>query len=334
LKDNINPKRPWLIRRGIRVWKRRGLKYFLHTIPIYLIEKYVDNTKKSPIAEKFVIKDILGSKMYLDATDFGLSHDLIRDGIREAYQVEVVNEEVKPGDVVIDVGANIGYYALLESRLTGKNGKIYAIEPVPANVEILRINRELNQYDNIEVFQLAISDKKGHTTMYVPRERNLSRIKASMGGNQSNTIEVETATLDDFLQGKRYPQVIRMDVEGAEYQIVKGMEKTLTGNLPLEIFMEIHFDILTKNESINLLEALKNTGFEIKDATFEGWMKGFGNYKTLGKIACFFRRRRCPNAPPFGHVKLTINDIIANKAIINGDWGALEICFKRSGETK
>jgi len=267
--------------------------------------------------------------MYLDVADKGLSQDLIMDGTREVYFVETVKKEVKAEDIVVDIGANIGYYALLEARIVGDKGRVYAIEPVTENIGLLRKNIELNGYTNIEVYQLAIGDKKGLATMYIPKERNLSAMKHP--DSYTGIVEersVEVTTLDDFLKNKPYPNVIRMDVEGYEYQIIKGMKKTLGNNYPLTILVELHFSILKKEESTEILQTLRKAGFEIADVTFESRIRGFSNHKSLWRIASLVEIKRL-HAPPFGHLELNTDDIISNTSILNGDWGALEICFKR-----
>ena len=134
------PGRESLLKRATRLYKKRGLTHLIYAISHYFIYAYVNSIKKFQGSGKLVLKDVLGSKMYLDETDLGLSWDLITDGIREAYLVEIVKKELKKGDIVIDIGANIGYYVLLESKIVGEKGKVYAIEPVPQNVDILRKN--------------------------------------------------------------------------------------------------------------------------------------------------------------------------------------------------
>jgi FkbM family methyltransferase len=283
--------------------------------------------------QKFVIKDILGSKMYLDVADRGLSQDLILDGIREAHYVETVQKIVKEGDVVVDIGANIGYYALLESKIVGVKGTIYAIEPVPENHDLLKKNIALNAYSNIKTYQMALGNNNGTEKMYVPPQRNLSSITSVSNFRKDEEtvkeIEVKIMTLDEFLKDKPYPNVIRMDVEGYEYQIVKGMEKTLGTRLPLTILMELHCGNLTVEQSRELLQILKDDGFEIIDVVFEGWTKGSSSHKVLHKVARFLQARRAGSAPPLGHQKLSIAEMMSNVKILNDDWGEVEICFQR-----
>lgn len=338
--DNTSQKQ-FILKRISRLYKKRGLKYLAYSIPLHLIHlvNFLKDRRDSgiknhlPPDQKFVIKDILGSKMYLDVADRGLSQDLILDGIREAHYVETVQKIVKEGDIVVDIGANIGYYALLESKIVGARGIIYAIEPVPENYDLLKKNIALNTYSNIESYRIAIGNKNGTEKMYVPPQRNLSAITSvsnfRKGEKSVEEIEVSVMTLDELLKDKPYPNVIRMDVEGYEYQIVKGMKKTLGTRLPLTILMELHCGNLTVEQSRELLQLLKDNGFEITDVVFEGWTKGSSSHKVLHKAARFLQARRAGSAPPLGHQKPSIEEIMSNIQILNDDWGEVEICFQR-----
>ena len=99
---------------------------------------------------KRIIKEINGSKMYLDVeVDDGLCRFLAIANIREGYITETMKNELQNCTIVVDIGANIGYYALLEARMLGDKGRVYALEPVPHTIELLRANVELNNYSNI-----------------------------------------------------------------------------------------------------------------------------------------------------------------------------------------
>ena len=103
-----------------------------------------------------VLIDVNGYKMYLLKDDPGLSRVLAKKGIWEKATTEMVKNTIKPGMTVIDIGANLGYYALLESEASWPSGKVYAIEPVEQNYETLLKNIELNKAHNIMPFKLAI----------------------------------------------------------------------------------------------------------------------------------------------------------------------------------
>ena len=123
--------------------------------------------------------------------------------------------------------------------------------------------------------------------------------------------------------------MIRIDVEGYEYQIIKGVKRTLGKEIPLTLFIELHFNVLEKEESIQLLHTLKDAGFEITDVTCETNLRGSKRHKFLWSLASRLERRG-HDAVPLGHLKLGFDDILSQPGILDGGWGALEICFKRT----
>jgi FkbM family methyltransferase len=327
-----------IIKLGICSVKSRGFfKTLAYAVPLFLINNYLLLARRR-IAKKiskqveggFIIKEIAGSKMYLDIYGEGLPRDLIIDGVREYYVTERMKKEIKEGDVIVDIGANIGYYALLEARLVGEKGVVYAIEPVPENVELLEKNIRLNNYSNIKVFQLAAGNRIGTARMYISEQCNLSSMTNIAGKPVKRIEEVEITTLDEFLRDKPYPDMIRMDVEGYECEVVEGMKETLklNGKKPLKLFVEFHFHLIDKQQSIDLLTTLKEHGFEITDVIIE--KKGVLRYKKLLKLLCLLQKRMTGVPTAHGHLSLTIDQIIRNRQILNGEWGGgLAILFER-----
>jgi len=295
------------------------------------------NTISLPRSRKGLrLMEILGNKMYLDLADEGISRELMLDGIREELNIADVRRELKKGDVAVDIGANIGYYALFEAQLVGSEGKVYAIEPVPANVELLRKNIEANGYSNMEVYQFAIGDNHGFQPLYLSKHRNRPTFKDVTGTTKQRwlkgQIDVEVVTLDDFLADKLYPDAIRMDVEGYEYQIIRGMKNTLQRRLPLKLFIEFHFHLMERQESVEILETLKSNGFKIEHISSATAIRGRHRHKLLSKIMQSVEPviDKGPNRIPSGrHLNLSIDDILSNPEILSGRWRAFHICFKR-----
>lgn len=212
--------------------------------------------------DRFLLKDILGSKMYLDLEDRGLARELLVHGIHEPLTTEIMKRELKPGQVIIDVGANIGYYALLEAKTVGKRGRIYALEPAPENLELLRRNVKANGCDNIEIFHAAAGARSEMGTIYLSKSHNQhALIKENVGG-VVGSMPIRVFALDDFLEGKPYPSLIRMDVEGFELDILRGLKKTIAKGKPLKLFIEIHGFFL-KEKVKDLFAILKKGGFRI-----------------------------------------------------------------------
>ena len=221
------------------------------------------------IFRKTVIKEVNGLKMLLNLRDRGVSRDLFMYGKREFIPTNYLlnGHIVKEGDVVLDIGANIGYYVLIESKLVGEQGKVYAIEPVSSNLAQLQQNLKLNNCKNVEVFKLAVGDKNGKAKIYIPEKRNLSTLdKNALEGNLKSVEEIEVTTVDSFLDKKPKPNFIRMDVEGYEFYIIKGMNKTL--KLNIKLFIEIHPHKMSEEQLCEMLEILEKNGFYVELATW------------------------------------------------------------------
>jgi len=216
----------------------------------------------------YLLKEIQGNKMYLNLEDPGISKDLALDGIREELVTRQIRKELTPGMKCVDIGANIGYYTLIEAQLVSEEGKVYAIEPEPRNFELLKKNIEVNNYDSIvEVYQLAIGNKNGIAKLYLSKHSNLHNMVARGGDKNREYINVEVCKLDGLLKDKDPVDFIRMDIEGYEYEAILGMQKILTkGKRGLKLCMELHPRKL-KDAGYSkklLLEKLAEFGFKPK----------------------------------------------------------------------
>ncbi len=119
-----------------------------------------------------LLKNIQGSKMYIDINDPGISTELLLTGIHEPRTTNLVKRILNKGMVVIDLGANIGYYALMESSIVGNSGVVYAIEPVAKNFQMLSKSILENNFNNIKTFNTSISDKIGTAKFFLTDASN------------------------------------------------------------------------------------------------------------------------------------------------------------------
>ena len=118
-----------------------------------------------------VVKDVEvmveGHKMFLDSVD---TFHLCTNGYHEPIETDLIKKHVKRGDVVLDLGANIGYFTLILPRLVGEEGKVFAFEPDPENFALLKKNVEINSYQNVVLVQKAVSNRNGKATLYLYEE--------------------------------------------------------------------------------------------------------------------------------------------------------------------
>lgn len=188
-----------------------------------------------------------GNKMYSGAEMEGIPSACARTfqaymakGGWEDETTRLFKSVAKKGDVVVDLGANIGYYTLLAARIIGSNGRVYAFEPDPSNYKLLTYNIKLNNFLNVIAEEKAVSDKTGTLNLY----RNAQDMGAHTiyeADEYKNIITVESVTMDGYFKGRECPiNIVKMDVEGAELAVLKGMDNILKGNRDLKIFAEFH----------------------------------------------------------------------------------------------
>lgn len=310
--------------KNIHTFNKRGIRFLLSRkspkkIKNFLLFKYISAKRsmkykylKIRSKDGFLLKEVQGSKMLLDLNDKGISFELALDGIREKESTKNIYDEINEGDIVIDIGANIGYYLLMESKIVGKNGKVYGIEPVPRNFEMMSKNVEINAYSNIELFKFAIGDKAEVSRINISDKCNWSSMIYLENADVIKTVDVDVIRLDDFIKNKKYPDFIRMDVEGYEYNVIKGMKSILESKKPLKIFIELHPHIMGKNKTIFVLNYLKKNGFEIKKIN-----------------KCWTKVQEIVKGNPPNYSFKKIDDLIKNESLLNGGLGAFEIFFER-----
>jgi FkbM family methyltransferase len=151
----------------------------------------------------------------------------------------VLKERLKPGDTYVDIGANFGLHTMLSAHYIGSEGKIIAFEPVPENLRLLRRNLKLNGFDAYsEVFECALT-AEGRGDMEMTIEPGLSPAASLAENFEGEKILVPTRTLDECLdQDGSVPTLIKIDVEGAEHEVLKGAKNTLKRGPALLI--EVH----------------------------------------------------------------------------------------------
>lgn len=159
----------------------------------------------------------------------------------EKRQTRRVRGLLRRGDVFVDVGANIGYYALLAASIVGPEGRVVAIEPDPEHAALLERARDLNGFHHLTVHAVALSDSAGTATLHRNEEnRGNQSLLADCVSKEGGTVEVETRALDDLLAevlGGRAVDVLKIDVEGAEARVLAGADRTLERDCP-EILLE------------------------------------------------------------------------------------------------
>lgn len=184
----------------------------------------------------------------------------------EKLTSRLVKAYVKDNSIFVDVGAHYGFFTLLVANEC-KPEKIFSFEPVPVNYEILLKNIELNQLVNIEARQEAVSDEVGKKLLEISEASDNCGFYGHTNAKTINQIQVDTVILDDILAQFIDKDIfIKIDVEGAELSVLRGMQKIIEKCLPkLRLIVEYNPKLLRRAgfEPVELVKYLFSIGFQV-----------------------------------------------------------------------
>jgi len=245
--------------------------FFKHSNPIYVLNKIISNIELEneilaiTLHNGFKLygradKSIYPVMKYADQTKLGRISEYKYFGtfllmISEQFEDDCYEKAHKlgTGETVIDIGANIGIFTVKAAKAVGETGKIVAIEPEESNLKLLKRNIEANNLNNVVIIPKGIWSEKTRLEFKLSSytgEHSLYEIN----NTYQTTIEIETDTLDNILNelGIKKVDFIKMDIEGAEVEAIKGMNETLA-KANLKIAGEHHivngkstYDIIAK----------------------------------------------------------------------------------------
>lgn len=242
---------------------------------------------------RFALCRVYDYSLWVDLEDRGISRTLILFGERELEHKAMLEQIVTPGMRIFDIGANMGYYAVMESRLVGSGGQVIAIEPSPSNVELLRRNLAHNDVENVEVREGAISDYPGERQFHLSTQSNLNTFHDVGSGAvhlAGESIPVKVSTVPALAEEFGAPDLLRMDVEGHEVEVIRGMLADIkAGKMRPQIIFETHLSRYSADHSFEpVLRELFDAGYEVSLAA-SSWergtetVEGFG-YRGVKKI--------------------------------------------------
>lgn len=169
------------------------------------------------------------------------AHFFLR-GTLEVTVQEALRRHLGPGGVLYDIGANLGFFSVLGARLAGPSGRIFAFEPVPANAAAIRLHARLNALDTVDVLELALGARSGRAVLSVPEDAGWAHLERYAPDREvPSKVEVEVACIDELLEASRIapPTVVKIDTEGAELEVLRGMERTVRAHGPA-LVCEMH----------------------------------------------------------------------------------------------
>jgi FkbM family methyltransferase len=151
----------------------------------------------------------------------------------------IFTEYLKAGDVFYDVGANVGFFSIIAAKLVGDNGQVYAFEPGSSNAVAVRHNAQLNNFNHIEVIEKAVSDKSGAGQLLLAKYSGGHTLAtADAPPDLAGEVTVDLISIDDLIAQKQIapPNFVKVDVEGAELNVLKGMKETIKTYQPTIIY--------------------------------------------------------------------------------------------------
>ncbi|HAC65689.1 MAG TPA: hypothetical protein DCF68_19695 [Cyanothece sp. UBA12306] len=178
---------------------------------------------------------------------------------------------LRPGDTVIDIGANVGLITLYAAKLVGSSGKIHAFEPQPNLVQLLKKSVTINEYEQVVIHQVALSDQDGIMNMQVPIDNSGAASLGKKKNKASYTIDVEVKNATQYLSSLNLDKIrlIKIDVEGHEAIVLKGAKYFLESHKPDIILFEEHKKPLLKQESVKFLQNMNYIIYELPKAKFK-----------------------------------------------------------------
>src|SRR5215212_10574855 len=270
-------------KRRDRVFDKKGLtfNYEFDAILSFYIIKFLYSIIKflrlaNPCLLKISVPKYGGYKAYCPIN----KNEFINMTIRED---EIIEQFLpKQGDIVVDIGAHIGHYTLIASKRVGTNGKVVAIEAHPGNFEMLNRNIKLNQLANVISLNYAVYSKETKIKLYLPDEESGYTMHHSIMSDyiftkykdktEDKFVETNANTLDYLLQLKGITDVnwVKIDVEGAEFEVLKGANKILSDSKDIALLIEVH----GKNTYEPIIESLRSYNFKIDfEKTYENGEK-------------------------------------------------------------
>ncbi len=233
-----------------------------------------------------IVRDINGMKIRFPA-----KWSRYYPGDYEVENYTFLQQQVKSGMHIIDIGAHIGLFSACSSRLAGPTGKIICFEPTPGTFSILKETLQLNHCDNVIARQAAVSDKDGMATFYVSHTAgcNSNSLVKNKSGNQLTAYDVQLMTIDSIVtEYAIHPSLIKIDAEGAEMDVLKGGVKTFAEIKPVLILGLHPAFIAQKGDSLEAIWGiLLSSGYEVSMDGKKMTKEDFCNRTILFDVHCF-----------------------------------------------
>ncbi|GAU82901.1 FkbM family methyltransferase [Bosea sp. BIWAKO-01] len=247
------------------------------------------------LGDGLVLARVLGGpKMLLRASDRGFSRHVMLDGYWESWLTVFCARFLQPGMIAFDVGANLGYYTLLFANRVGPAGRIVAIEPNPQTFALLAETVSLNGYDGtVSLVSAAATARSGdQVELFVPLGEPKNATIAFSANDRPSELNtsVPTASIDDLAGSLDRVDFVKIDVEGAEPEVLRGMTATIERHRPTIL---LEFNASRYGDPASILDRLVSVYGQIGEIDFEGAYRLIGQQEILtertreDRLLCF-----------------------------------------------
>ena len=185
-------------------------------------------------------------------------------GIYELPLQRAIARELESGNVFYDVGANAGFFTVLGAKRVGPAGRVFCFEPMPENIESIRDQVSVNEFDQCEVVTKAVSDRSGSVPLILTDSNStahISGIASSATESGQRELVVETVSLDEFVLDNPSPDFIKIDVEGAKTEVLAGASGLLGSAHPPRLLIELH----GREKALRVESILSSFGYSLTD---------------------------------------------------------------------
>jgi FkbM family methyltransferase len=211
--------------------------------------------------------DFEGLKLYFYA-DSSINMRIVETAFSESKLggekpvLDFLIKNIKEGDMVFDVGANVGVHTILMAKLAGKKGKVVSFEPETETFVTLEKNISINKLNNVIPFPVALSDSRSEKNIYFTGNTGGFTLRNNSGSLKGSGIRLVPG--DELIKEKKLPipKIVKIDVEGFEYEVIKGLADTLQNQKCRIVICELHPDLLPEEITIKDIEML------LKEANF------------------------------------------------------------------
>jgi FkbM family methyltransferase len=182
---------------------------------------------------------------------------------QDAFEIDLLRKHIREGDTVVDIGANIGFYAKILSEIVGSTGKVHCFEPDKINFQ--HLEKSCKALENVVLNNKAVGPRSEKIKIYTSKKLNVDH-RTYKPEEYDQELEIEAMSLDEYFAalGQTKVDFIKMDIQGFEMQAVKGMEQTLARNSKVKIISEFWPYGLRKAGSsvVEYFEFLRERGFD------------------------------------------------------------------------